>query len=189
MAALTALAELRDHLGTRHTARVVFLAVETGRLLGLPAHRLDQLRWAAALHDIGKLAVPEPLLGKSGPLTRAEWMLVRRHPIVGRQILEHIDALRDAARIVEQHHEHFDGTGYPLGLAGEAIHLEARILAAADALTSMTVSRSFRLARSTDAAVAELQRYAGTQFDPRVVDALVWVVRHLMPPSRDPSAA
>ncbi|MBE3598827.1 MAG: HD domain-containing protein [Limnochordaceae bacterium] len=152
--ALAALAEARD-AGSPHAAadpdhghEMAHLAVAVGRELGIAQDRLQQLAYAAMLHDIGKLAIPDHVLQKRGHLTQGEWAAVRRHPAVGRAIVQRIESLDLAARIIHQHHEHFDGTGYPQGLAGEAILLEARIVAVIDAFTAMTTPRAYREART-----------------------------------------
>ena len=121
------------------------------------------------LHDIGKIGIPDAILLKPGPLTPAEWKIMRRHPEIGRQIVERIPFLRGAVPIVYHHHERWDGTGYPLALRGEAIPLGARIFAVADALDAMTFDRPYSRAISFETARAEIERCAGTHFDPDVV--------------------
>jgi two-component system cell cycle response regulator len=148
------------------------LAAALGRDLELDEDHLAELLRAADLNDVGKLAIPEAVLDKPGPLDASEWELVRRHPVIGERILDVDPALRPAARLVRASHEHWDGGGYPDGLAGSEIPLGARIIAACDAFDAMTSNRPHRPARSVPDAVAELRRNAGTQFDPAVVDAL-----------------
>ncbi len=133
---------------------------------------MERIRAAGVLHDIGKLGVADAVLKKPGPLTDEEWEEMRRHPELGARILDHAN-LRDISGWVLAHHERVDGGGYPNGLAGAAIPLEARILAVADAYEAMTADRAYRGALGHDAAQTELCAGAGTQFDPRVVEAFV----------------
>jgi diguanylate cyclase (GGDEF)-like protein len=160
-----------------HLEGVAALAVDVGRRLGLRRSALEELSRAAQLHDLGKIAVPDEILGKPGALDEREWEFIHQHTVVGERILRASPALREAATIVRSSHERWDGTGYPDGLAGEEIPLAARIVTACDAFEAMTTMRPYREARTVDAAVAELERCAGTQFDPAVVDVLVAVVR------------
>ena len=141
----------------------------------LPEARVERIRAAGVLHDIGKLGVADAVLKKPGPLTDDEWEEMRRHPELGARILDHAN-LRDISGWVLAHHERIDGRGYPHGLAGDEIPLEARILAVADAYEAMTADRAYRAALGHDAAQKELCASAGTQFDPRVVDAFLAVI-------------
>jgi two-component system, cell cycle response regulator len=154
-------------------ARLARLAHGVGRRLGLEGEALDEVARAAELHDVGKVAVPDAILGKDGALTDEEWAFVRRHTILGERILNGAAAMRPVARLVRSSHERFDGRGYPDGLAGEAIPLGARIVAVCDAYEAMTSERPYRPTLTRDAAVAELRREAGRQFDPAVVEAFV----------------
>jgi len=153
------------------------LAVEVGRMLGFRRDELDELSRAAHIHDLGKLAIPDEILHKEGPLDEREWAFVRQHPIVGERILRASPALRSSAAVVRSSHEWWDGTGYPDGRAGDEIPLASRIICACDAYYSMTSARSYRLALSADEALNELMRLAGTQFDPAVVRVIVAHVR------------
>jgi two-component system, cell cycle response regulator len=155
-----------------HVCDVGTLAVAVGRRFDLDSEQLDELRRAAQLHDLGKLAIPDHILNKPGPLSESEWRLMRQHTLVGERILNAAPALRSVARLVRSSHERWDGAGYPDGLAGEAIPLGARIIAACDAYDAMISKRSYDAARPTDEALAELRRHSETQFDPEVVDAL-----------------
>jgi diguanylate cyclase (GGDEF)-like protein len=167
--------DLRDVSTARHSQTVGRYAEEIGRELGLPSDRVERLRAAGVLHDVGKLGVADAVLQKPGPLTADEWADMRRHPELGARILDHAN-LRDISGWVLAHHERLDGCGYPHGLAGEQIPLEARILAVADAYEAMTADRPYRNALGHDAAREQLRECAGTQFDPRVVEAFLRVL-------------
>jgi len=160
--------DLRAHVG-----EVAELATSVGTHLGLGTAELDELRLGAELHDVGKLAVPDEILRKAGPLTKEEWTFVERHTLVGQRILAAAPSLAHVGEIVRATHERWDGSGYPDGLAGSAIPLAARIIAVCDAYTAMTARRPYRLPLPSEAAVEELQRCAGTQFDPELVPLLV----------------
>jgi response regulator RpfG family c-di-GMP phosphodiesterase len=175
--ALTAALETRDSETSGHSERVVSFSLRLGRELGLDAGQLRSLEFGALLHDIGKIGVPDAILRKPAALTQEEWVRMREHPLHGQQILRGIEFLGGAARVVAQHHERWDGTGYPLGLRGEGIDLNARIFAVADAFDAMTSDRVYRLGRGYDDAAAELEAFAGRQFDPRVAAAFRSVPR------------
>jgi len=155
-----------------HVDGVGQLVLTLGREFGLDAEQLDELLRAAELHDIGKLAVPDDILHKPGPLNSAEWQFMRQHTLVGERILTVDPALRPIARLVRASHERWDGRGYPDGLAGPQIPLGARIITACDAFEAMTSDRCYQGARGASDAIAELRRNAGSQFDPAVIDAL-----------------
>ena len=167
---LRALAERHPSLGD-HVHGVAELALAIGARLGLPPDELEDLRQAAELHDMGKVAIPDAILDKPGPLDNAEWEFMRRHTIIGERILAAAPALERVARIVRSTHERVDGHGYPDELAGDDIPLAARIVLVCDAYEAMTADRSYRKAMSTEVAIEELERCAGTQFDVRVVAA------------------
>jgi HD-GYP domain-containing protein (c-di-GMP phosphodiesterase class II) len=133
---------------------------------------LEEVARAAELHDVGKVAVPDAILDKPGPLEEDEWAFVRQHTLIGERILGAAPALRGAARIVRSSHERWDGTGYPDGLAGEDIPLGARVVSVCDAFDALTSGRPYRGAVDTPAAIEQLRSGAGPQFDPRVVAAL-----------------
>jgi two-component system, cell cycle response regulator len=154
-----------------HVRTVSDLACATAVELGMTGDDLDALRHAAELHDIGKMAVPESVLEKPGPLSDAEWELMRRHTLVGERILAAAPALDRSAQLVRWSHERVDGGGYPDGLRGEAIPLGSRVILVADAFDAMTSKRSYGNVLTSDEALAELRRYAGTQFDAGVVAA------------------
>ncbi len=169
--ALTAALETRDAETHGHSERVVSFSLRLGRELGLGAEQLRSLEFGSLLHDIGKIGVPDAILRKPAALTEAEWQKMREHPLHGARILRHINFLEGAARVVAQHHEKWDGSGYPLGLRGEEIDLNARIFAVADAFDAITSDRVYRRGRSYEQAAGELERCAGTHFDPEVVAA------------------
>jgi putative nucleotidyltransferase with HDIG domain len=167
--ALSAMADATERLESGHTDRVMDYAVAIGRAMGLPLERVGLLRFAGLLHDLGKLGVAEEILIKPEALTEDEMERVRRHSEVGASIVEQIRTLEELTPIVRHHHEHWDGAGYPDGLAGEDIPLGARILSVADAYEAMTGRRTHRKRLAPATARAELERTAGTQFDPEVV--------------------
>jgi response regulator RpfG family c-di-GMP phosphodiesterase len=175
--ALTAALEARDHETHGHSERVVSFSLRLGRELGLDGERLRALEFGSLLHDIGKIGVPDSILRKPAALTSAEWETMRLHPLHGQKILRGIEFLEGAARVVAEHHEKWDGSGYPLGLSGEQIDLGARIFAVADAFDAMTSDRVYRRGRPYEVAAEELERFSGTQFDPRVVEAFRRVPR------------
>jgi HD-GYP domain-containing protein (c-di-GMP phosphodiesterase class II) len=156
---------------------VAEMCVAVGRELGVDEGELPALRSAGALHDIGKLAIPDTILSKPGPLNEDEWEFVRRHTVIGERILRSAPALAAVAPIVRSVHEHFDGGGYPDAIAGEQIPLASRIVAACDAFEAMVSDRPYRTAMSEEDALAELRDCTGTQFDPMVVDAFARVLR------------
>ena len=170
--------EEKDDITEGHCHRLERLAVATGERLRLSPDRLITLSYAAYLHDVGKVMVPDEILNKPGSLTDEEWMEMRKHPEYGEQMLEGKEFLRDAARIVRSHHERYDGSGYPDGLVGEEIPLEARIISVVDAYDAMVSDRPYRKALSNDVAIAELVKNAGSQFDPQVVNAFLRVVNN-----------
>ena len=169
---LKALSERSADLGA-HLSDVTELSAAAARRLGLPDGQMGPLLQAAALHDVGKIAIPDAVLNKPAPLDDAEWEFMRAHTVIGEKILAEALALAEAARIVRSSHERFDGKGYPDGLAGDEIPLAARIIAVCDAYDAMTSDRPYRPAMSTEAALAELRRNSGTQFDPAVVEIFV----------------
>ncbi len=161
--------EARDSYTRGHSARVTAIAEAVAVRLGWSAERLELLRVGGPLHDIGKLAISDEVLGKPGELDERELALIREHPRLGARILLRLAAFRGALPYVLYHHERWDGTGYPTGRAGEQIPIEARVLAIADAFDAMTSDRPYRPALSREEALAEVERCAGTQFDPSLV--------------------
>ncbi|HKD93696.1 MAG TPA: diguanylate cyclase, partial [Gaiellaceae bacterium] len=172
---LRTLAEREPELRA-HVADVSSLAVRVGERLGLAPDELEELRLAAELHDVGKLAIPDVVLQKSGALDATEWSFIHSHTLIAQRILSSAPALRPVGAIVRSTHENWDGTGYPDGLAGEAIPLAARIIGACDAYSAMTSDRPYRAARTPAQAVAELRRCADSQFDRTVVQLLCAVL-------------
>ena len=169
--ALTAALETRDSETHGHSERVVSYSLRLGREYGLSSEEMKSLEFGSLLHDIGKIGVPDSILRKPAKLTEEEWVRMREHPLHGQQILRGIEFLQGAARVVAQHHEKWDGSGYPLGLRNEDIDICARILAVADAFDAITSDRVYRRRKSYEAAAQELDDWAGRQFDPKVVEA------------------
>ena len=175
--ALSAAASVHDQGTDDHAHRIIQLAEATARVLKQPEEEFHLLRLAALLHDIGKIGIPDAILHKPGPLTQEEWIIMRRHPEIGRQILEKTGGVfQHLASIVVAHHERWDGRGYPRGLVAEAIPITARILSVVDAYDAMISRRPYREPLSVTEARAELQHCAGSQFDPCVVAAFLHVL-------------
>lgn len=170
--ALALAIEAKDESTSEHLQRVRVYAIEVGEELGLSEDEKEALKAAAVLHDIGKLAVPEDIISKPGKLTPEEFEKMKIHPIVGAEILEQVHFPYPVVPIVQAHHEKWDGTGYPNGLAGEAIPIGARILAAVDCLDALASDRQYRKALPLDEAMAKVASEAGTSFDPQVVAVL-----------------
>jgi hypothetical protein len=168
--------ETKDYYTRGHSERVAKASVMIAHQLGMREDRLEMLRYAGMLHDVGKLGVPTKLLQKTGPLDDEEFASIKLHPTRGFEMVNGISFLDEATLGIRHHHERVDGLGYPDGLAGDDIPEFARLIAVADAFDSMTSTRSYRGARSVDAAIRELRRWAGTQFDAVMVEALVGAV-------------
>ena len=173
--ALGSALDTRDVGTESHSRRVHGYSLATARQHGVPEDQLTDLAHGVLLHDIGKIGIPDGILLKPGPLTPNEWSVMRRHPEIGKRLIEKIPFLQGAIPIVYHHHERWDGSGYPLGLKGEAIPLGTRIFAAVDAFDAMTFDRPYSKAITFDAAKAEIERCAGTHFDPSVVDSFLKV--------------
>jgi diguanylate cyclase (GGDEF)-like protein/putative nucleotidyltransferase with HDIG domain len=163
----------RDRYTGEHSEAVIEMSAAVARSLGLSAEEIERVRSAALLHDIGKVAIPDEILHKPGPLTDQEWELMRQHPVIGERILRVVPGLGTVARIVRHEHERWDGRGYPDGLAGDHIPIGSRIIIAADTYHAITSHRPYRVARSHGDAIEELSKCAGTQFDPAVSAALI----------------
>jgi diguanylate cyclase (GGDEF)-like protein len=169
-ASLTSVIAPLPHYRGQPSALIAGIVTAMARNLALPEAEVDRIRVAAMLHDVGKVAVPQEILDKPAALNSAEWRSVVQHPRIGQVILEQAAALKDAVPIILHHHERFSGHGYPFGLRGSDIPLGARIVAIADAYDAMTHDRPYKRAISHEAAIAELRRHAGTQFDPQLVN-------------------
>jgi putative nucleotidyltransferase with HDIG domain len=160
-----------------HTRDVVDLSLAVADRLGVGDEQRRKVEFGALLHDVGKVAIPNEIINKPGPLSDGEWDVIRTHTVEGQRMLDRVGgAMREVGEIVRASHERWDGGGYPDGLAGEAIPLEARIICACDAYNAMTTTRSYRHASSPAVAAAELVRCSGSQFDPAVVEALLEVL-------------
>jgi len=176
MLALARSVEEKDKATEGHCHRLERLAILTGERLGLSSQKLINLSYGAYLHDIGKVKVPDEILGKADALTDDEWKEMRKHPALGEEMLAEKEFLAAAGRIVRAHHERYDGTGYPDGLAGEAIPIEARVIAVVDAYDAITSDRPYQPALDRREALRELRLGAGTHFDPVVVRAFASLI-------------
>ena len=184
MAALAAKMELTDPYTADHGRRVAEISCAIAREMGWPEYRIHALRMAATFHDIGKIAVPLEILNKSGPMRESELMLIKEHVQVGYEILKQIPFTWPMATIVRQHHERRDGSGYPFGLKGDEILPEARVLAVSDTIDAISFARPYRSALGPNAALAFIEKQAGTLLDVEVVGAclsLFRVKRHVSP--------
>ncbi len=165
-----------------HSYGVIALSLEIADDLGLDEDARRLVEFGALLHDVGKIAIPKEIINKPGPLDDEEWSIMRQHTIAGQQMLDKVGgSMTEVGAIVRSSHEHWDGNGYPDGIAGEKVPLAARIVAVADAFSAITTTRSYRRAQSPEAAIEELRSCAGTQFDPEVVEALVAVISRPAP--------
>jgi putative nucleotidyltransferase with HDIG domain len=169
--------ELRDRETAGHTRRVAEMTVRLARLMGMDGENLTHIRRGALLHDIGKMGVPDSILLKPGPLMDTELDVMRLHPVYAYELLQGIPYLHPALDIPYAHHERWDGTGYPRGLAGEDIPIAARMFAIVDAWDAMRTDRPYRAALPREAALAEIEACAGTHFDPAVVEAFLLMMR------------
>ena len=170
---LVAALDAREHETSDHSQRVVRYTLAIARRISIPEHDLPALGRGALLHDIGKIGVPDAILLKPAKLTADEWTEMRKHPQIGFDILKSIQFLGASAEMVLCHQERFDGRGYPRGLAGESIPIFARIFAIADTFDAMTTNRPYRRALAPETARAEIERFKGTQFDPRCAEAFL----------------
>src|SRR5712691_4976696 len=175
--ALITLVEERDISLKHHSQQVTGLVRDLSLAMEMSVEEVQVVALAGLLHDIGKVAIPDAILQKPGPLTEEEWAQMRRHSVVGAEVIGHIPALRPLVPVIRAHHERWDGQGYPDRLEGEAIPFGARLLMAVDAYLAMTVDRPYQKARAPAVALTELRRCAGSQFDPQVVVALEQVLR------------
>jgi len=170
---LAAAIDARDHYTHGHSSRVTAIALSIGRFLKLAGDILDRIRLASMLHDIGKIGIPDSVLLKPGRLTEKEFEVIKKHPIYAVNILKHLPRLKEIVPIVYHEHEHYDGTGYVDELKAEAIPIESRIIAVADAYEAMTSNRPYRKAMPKKKAIEEIKRNSGTQFDPLIVKAFL----------------
>jgi len=177
MAALCQAVETKDCYTRGHSERVSRGSAMIAREVGMRSGRVEAIRYAGMLHDVGKLGVPTTVLQKSGALTEEEYAAIQLHPMRGLAIVREIGFLDEALAGIMHHHERIDGHGYPMGLAGDEIPEFARVIAVADAFDAMTSNRSYRGARSVEEAIADLRKWSGTQFDPALVDAFVAALR------------
>jgi putative two-component system response regulator len=161
--------EAKDRYTRGHCNRMRYLCVELGRLTGLTHKELDVLEYASLLHDLGKIGVNEVILNKEGPLTEAECARIKEHPRIGERILKDIPLMEPVSRIIVAHHENFDGSGYPKGLKGPDIPLQARIISVADLYDAMTSDRPYRKGLPMDLVIDEMSRVSGCQLDPDIV--------------------
>ena len=175
--ALTSVVEARDRYTYGHSRKVDSYAVALAKAIELPNDEITKISAAASLHDVGKIGITDDILNKKGKLTEEDWKIIKAHSKLGASIVGSVPALVPCIPAVLYHHEHYDGSGYPEGLKGNEIPLEARILAIADAFSAMTSVRPYRGALSLEQAIAELKRNSGTQFDPKLVEAFINLVR------------
>ncbi len=173
----TSLSEMRDPYTAGHERRVAQIAVGIGTELGFDENRLEGIRVAGHLHDVGKITIPAEILSKPGKLSAIEFQLIQAHAQAGYEVLKDVAFPWPAAEVARQHHERMDGSGYPLGLEGDAILLEARIMAVADVVEAMSSHRPYRPGLGIDRALAEIERGRGTAYDPVVVDACLKLFR------------
>lgn len=171
--ALAATVDAKDHYTYGHSKKVSKYATDLAKALGLSDERISAIHAAALLHDIGKIGVSDQILRKVGPLNDEEWEPIYAHPTMGVSILKHVESIKDCLAAVQYHHEYYDGSGYPSGLKGSNIPLDARILTVADAFDAMTSSRPYRGEMTHEQALAEIKRCSGTQFDPEIARVFV----------------
>ena len=174
--ALANAVEAKDTYTINHAQKLAIQATAIGKEMHLSESELEDLRYGSILHDIGKIGMPDSILQKTGRLNEDEWRLMKQHPVIGEHILVPVPRLRGAAKIVRSHHERFDGSGYPDGLAGDRIPIGARILAAVDSFGAMKDKRVYKEALPHNLALLEIERYKGTQFDPAVVEIFMSLV-------------
>jgi putative nucleotidyltransferase with HDIG domain len=161
--------DARDSYTGDHSQRMADMAILIGQQMNLPKEYLESIHWAAILHDIGKIGVPDEILNKKGSLTKKEWAIMKEHPLIGAKIVTPVKFLSSVSPLIEAHHENYDGTGYPHGLAGEDIPLGSRIISVVDAYVAIRDKRQYSDSHTHEEAIAELRRCSGTQFDPTIV--------------------
>ncbi len=188
--ALAGTVDARDSYTGSHSDELARWVETLARRMGCGDDEVRDVRWAALLHDIGKIAVPDEILRKEGPLTDEEWAVMLAHPVIGEEILLFVDGMQRVATIVRHHQERWDGTGYPDGLEGEDIPLAVRILTVADSFGAIVNDRPYRKGRPSDEAITEIRQHSGTQFDPAVVEAFCQMVaEHVVNPDTAPRQA
>ncbi len=165
--------DAKDPYTRGHSDRVKRMSLSIARGLGFSEERLEALEYGALLHDIGKIGIKDEILQKQGPLSPEEYRIIQAHPLIGEKIVEGVEFFRDKIPMIRHHHEHYDGNGYPDGLAGEQIPLEARIITVPDAFDAMTSIRPHRKARPLQEVLEELEKFKGTQFDPQILDYFI----------------
>ena len=170
--------DAKDNYTKEHCRRVAIFAVELARKIGMDEEQIELLDKVAALHDIGKIGVREQVLNKKGPLDNHEWEEMRQHPVLGHQILQPVDFLKEVRDIMLYHHERYDGRGYPKGLKGEEIPLGARIVSLADTYDALVTDRPYRKGLSVDEAVIEIEKNKGIQFDPELAEEFLMIIRN-----------
>lgn len=178
--ALAATVDAKDHYTYGHSRKVSQYAVAMAETLNLPPEKISIIRTAGLLHDIGKIGIPDSILNKDGGLNEQEWRQIKAHPEMGVEILRYVAELSNSLPIILNHHEHYDGTGYPTGLKGEDIPLEARLITIADAYDAMTSLRPYHNQRTPEEAIEELRRCAGTEFDPELVEIFCKTIKTMV---------
>jgi putative nucleotidyltransferase with HDIG domain len=168
--------EARDHYSKGHSDRVAKYSEQIARKMGLPENKIGLLRNAALLHDIGKFGIQEAILNKSSDLTDEDVEIIRKHPVIGEDILKPVSLDRELLAVVREHHERYDGTGYPDKLRGSEIDMLASIVSVADSYDAMTSHRAYRKNLTKGEAIAQLKQSSGTQFDPKVVESFIEVL-------------
>ena len=179
--ALASAVDAKDHYTYGHSKKVNTYAVALTEAIGLPPEEVSRISTAALLHDIGKIGIPDKILGKKGKLNPEDWEAIKAHPRLGANIVGNVPSLIPCTGGILYHHERWDGAGYPEGLKGEEIPLDARILAIADTFAAMTSARSYRGAFCDEKVIKELKRGAGTQFDPKLVEVFIGLIEAGLP--------
>jgi uncharacterized domain HDIG len=177
VATLSKAVDARDPYTAGHSQRVAAISLLIGKEIGLSDEHLETLEISALFHDIGKLGIPDNILLKAGKLDELELQKIKEHPTIGVSILKEVDFLKDVLPIIRHHHERYSGNGYPYGIKGNDIPLEARIISIADTYDAMTSDRPYRKGLSHEDAIAEIKRFSGIQFDPKIVDCFVLINR------------
>ncbi len=185
ISALITCLDYRDEETMAHSKRVSLMTRAIAERMGLPEQELLDIEWGALLHDVGKIGVPDRILLKPGKLTPEEWLIMRRHATIGHHMLSRLDFLQNAAKVVGDHHERFDGSGYPRGKSDMDIYIGARIFAVADTFDAITSDRPYRSAQSDESAIAEIERVCGTQLDPICVAAFMTITEETWTTIRD----